>query len=335
MRWQDENYVRVYTRDTIDWQVLSFEAQGLMTLILRKVDRAGLARLGRHGKRGVAVLVGHPTRWETIAPALDELLTDGCVRIEGETLVVPNFIEAQEAAQSDAQRKRVQRERDRDLAAAGVAPKADGSRAVTETGSPVTNRDQQSQSVTECHEMANVGHDGSRSVTNGHSELSLAEPPEPSEQKISPPACACDPGAAEPETGPVAPARPGPTHRMTGHQLVQFFGQVRNRVFPHTLPWHTARDARGDAGSFAAMLGPDEIADVEPTMQLALEHIRDGVAGWNKEQHAKDPSFAFGAWKSGFHGLREELHGRGPPVAPAKESKREQRQREVDDWGTT
>lgn len=105
---------------------------------------------------------------------------------------------------------------------------------------------------------------------------------------------------------------------MTGHQLVQLFGQVRHRVFPHTLPWHTARDARGDAASFAALLQPEEIADVEPTMQLALEHIRDGVAGWNREQHARDPSFAFGAWKSGFHGLREELHSRAPPVAAPK-----------------
>jgi hypothetical protein len=119
---------------------------------------------------------------------------------------------------------------------------------------------------------------------------------------------------------------------MTGHHLVQLFGKVRSQVFPHTLTWHTARDARGDAGSFAALLAPEEIADVEPTMRLALEHIRDGVAGWNREQHARDPSFAFGAWKSGFHGLREELHGRGPPVADSKASARAKSDEVLANW---
>ena len=51
MDWSDERYVRVYTRDTPDWQCLSFLAQGLFCLILRKVDRAGVLPLGRSGRR--------------------------------------------------------------------------------------------------------------------------------------------------------------------------------------------------------------------------------------------------------------------------------------------
>lgn len=113
MRWEDERYVRVYTRDTVDWLALSFEAQGLFLLLLRKVDRAGLLVLGKHGKRGVAAAIGHATRADTIVAALEELMTDGCVLFDGQTLVIPNFIEAQECKSSDAQRKRDQRERDR------------------------------------------------------------------------------------------------------------------------------------------------------------------------------------------------------------------------------
>jgi len=118
MRWEDERYVRVYTRDTLDWQALSFEAQGLFALVLRKVDRAGILRLGKHGKRGVAVAVGHGHRWQAVEPALEELLTDGCVAIRGEFLVVPNFVAAQEAQASDKARQATKRERDRDKAMA-------------------------------------------------------------------------------------------------------------------------------------------------------------------------------------------------------------------------
>ncbi len=113
MRWEDERYVRLYTRDTVDWLGLSFPAQGLFCLLLRKVDRAGILPLGKHGKRAVAVAVGHGHQWAMLEEPLEELLADGCIRIEGDRLLVPNFIEAQEAIQSDAARKRTQRERDR------------------------------------------------------------------------------------------------------------------------------------------------------------------------------------------------------------------------------
>lgn len=141
MRWEDERYVRLYTRDTADWLSLSFEAQGLMTLILRKADRAGILSLGRHGKRAVAIAIGHAGRWEAVAPALEELLADGCIRIEGDKLLLPNFIEAQEAAQSDAQRQRESRAKARALAAAGVTKRDGMSHAVTDghnTSQPVT-----------------------------------------------------------------------------------------------------------------------------------------------------------------------------------------------------
>lgn len=118
LRWEDERYVRLYTRDTVDWLGLSFEAQGLLALILRKVDRAGILQLGRHGKRGVAIALGHAGRWKVIEAALEELLQDGCVEVQGSILIFRNYMEAQEAAQSDRARQREHRARARECARA-------------------------------------------------------------------------------------------------------------------------------------------------------------------------------------------------------------------------
>lgn len=165
MRWEDERYVRVYTRDTVDWQSLSFDAQSLFLLLLRKVDRAGLLDLGRPGKRGVAVAVGHPREWPRLEPALEDLLTDGCVRLveDGRRLLVPNFMAAQESKSSDRARQQKSRETARDTAAADV----------------IMSRDTESHSVTDRHDAGqNVtsGHERSRAVTPSRAVLSRAEP---------------------------------------------------------------------------------------------------------------------------------------------------------------
>lgn len=198
MRWEDERYVRLYTRDTIDWHFLSFEAQGLLTLILRKVDRAGIMDMGRHGKKGVAAAVGHPSRLDIILPALEELLSDGVAVIQGTKLVLPNFIEAQEAKTSDAQRKRDQRERDRDLAmASGDLQKPENSqnnesthelKVISGPVDDVTQRDKKSQVVTS-------GHTESQTVTPSQAQPSLPSLLKPA-KKTSPPEAA-EPGWQE------------------------------------------------------------------------------------------------------------------------------------------
>jgi hypothetical protein len=160
MRWEDERYIRLYTRDTVDWQALSMEAQFLLMALLRKVDRAGILPLGKHGKRGVAIAVGHVHRWVgCLDVALDELLADGCVALNEDELVFPSFITAQEAKQSDKVRQQRAREAARDKAAGGV----------TSEPETVTPRDDVSQNVTERHAP-------SREVTPGHAESLLAVP---------------------------------------------------------------------------------------------------------------------------------------------------------------
>jgi hypothetical protein len=141
MDWDDERFIKVYTRDTTNWLALSWQARGLFLLLLRKLNRAGAIDLGRMGTRGVAVHVdGSATSWPSLEPFFAELVDDGCVVVEGSLLRVPNFVEAQAAIQSPAARKRAERERERD---------------------EVTKRDEGSRNVTKSHEM-------SRGVTRGH-----------------------------------------------------------------------------------------------------------------------------------------------------------------------
>jgi hypothetical protein len=116
MRWEDERYIRVFTRDTPDWMALGYDAQCLFMQLLRKVDRAGILPIGKHGKKSVAIVLGQVVLWESrIAPALDVLLEDGCVVMDSDKLVIRNFIEAQECRASDALRSKEKRERAREL----------------------------------------------------------------------------------------------------------------------------------------------------------------------------------------------------------------------------
>lgn len=111
MRWEDERFVKVYTRDTPEWCVLSWEARGVFLLLIRAVDRAGIVPLGPAGAKGLAALLRVPV--DVIVRVLAELAEDGCLLLYPDRVVVPNFCAAQEARQSDKARARTARERAR------------------------------------------------------------------------------------------------------------------------------------------------------------------------------------------------------------------------------
>lgn len=172
MDWENERYVRLYTRDTVEWEMWRWEARALWPQIMRKLDRSGRLVLGKHGVRGLAALVKLPL--EVVQPGLEGdggLLDDGCVVLEGDVLYAPNFVPAQEAKKSDRQRKAEERERKR---AAG--------QDVTEShepSEPVTKRDTESRNVTDGHETGQkvtIGHTASQPVTPSLAQPSLAEP---------------------------------------------------------------------------------------------------------------------------------------------------------------
>jgi len=169
MRWEDERYVRFYTRDTPEWLALSWQARGLFGLLMRVVDRAGILKLGKLGLKGVAVAVHAP--WADVDAPLSELITDGCLIVNGEALLIPNYLAAQETPQSDAARKRNQRERDR----LRVATRND----VTEshaTGQDVTDRDNDTKRDDRGTRNVTEGHAASHEVTPGHGESHAVTP---------------------------------------------------------------------------------------------------------------------------------------------------------------
>lgn len=108
MRWEDERYVKLYTRNLPEWNALSWQARGLFCLLLREVDRAGILPLGKLGRKGIAVTVR--AAWVEIQSALSELESDGCLQIKGDRLLIPGFMAAQEARQSDRARQQKSRE---------------------------------------------------------------------------------------------------------------------------------------------------------------------------------------------------------------------------------
>ncbi len=178
----NERYVRIYTRDTVAWLALSWEARALMLMLLRKVDRAGLLALGRHGAKGLAVVVGMPPA--VVASALAELVEEGTVELRDSLLVIPNFIEAQEAAQTDAHRARESRARRRDSARTMPAAESVTNRddSITKRDANVTRRHTTSHDVTSCHS------------TPRHADLRLTNPPTPP----GPPGGDDDPGEVPP-----------------------------------------------------------------------------------------------------------------------------------------
>jgi hypothetical protein len=195
MRWEDERYIRLYTRDTPEWLALSWQARGVLSLILRAVDRAGILKVGKLGLRGVAVAIRAP--WVDVEAPLTELIEDGCVRFAPEVnaIYIPNFIEAQEACSSDAARKRASRERARAIMGGASASASESAvRALAETEpansrlaeadfpqetATVTNRDDiESQNVSESHVQ-------SHAVTRGHSVLCCAVPSQEENRDMS------------------------------------------------------------------------------------------------------------------------------------------------------
>jgi hypothetical protein len=112
--WQNERYVRVYTRETVADSALTWEARAIWAEILKRLDRAGVLSLGGCGLRGLAGLIRIPS--EVVERHFPSLLVDRRIVQNGDFLVAPNFQEAQEAIQSNKQRTAECRARRREIA---------------------------------------------------------------------------------------------------------------------------------------------------------------------------------------------------------------------------
>lgn len=122
MDWDNERYVRLYVRDTADILAIGWEGRALFSEILRKVDRAGL--FDSQEPEVIAELIRMPV--EVVAKSLPKLIKRGMVECIGDMLLIPNFLEAQEAKASEAQRSREHRARHRDKTRAEQLQKEGG-----------------------------------------------------------------------------------------------------------------------------------------------------------------------------------------------------------------
>lgn len=160
--WTHEPYSRLHRRDTAPWMILGWDAQNLWIQLLRKVDRSGVLMLEPDvfpHESIAAMFPGAPIK--EIESSVDILIKRGWLVHDEDLhrLLDPEFIDRDEAAMSDRQRKRDSREKRRDQ-----------SRNVTHS---VTKRD----------ETVTPSHAESRRVTP-------SEPSEPSEPSSPEPDCA-------------------------------------------------------------------------------------------------------------------------------------------------
>jgi hypothetical protein len=119
--WSNERYVRLYVRDTTTWKRLGFEGQALFCLLIRKVDRTGILEIDDAEPWEAASL--HVNAPEDFArKGMDKLLLTGVFEHVGSSLIVPNFVDAQEASMSTTMRQKEHRLRRRDMARAGLDP---------------------------------------------------------------------------------------------------------------------------------------------------------------------------------------------------------------------
>jgi hypothetical protein len=150
MDWSNERYVRLYVRDTKTWKKARWEGQCLFMMLLRIVDRAGVLDDIEDPVEDLSLMTGLPE--EVVQVGYERLEKSGAVELRGSYLLIPNFIEAQEASKSDAQRQRESRE-GRRARALSVTKRDNGE---TECDSDELKRDKKSQVVTTGHNRSQV-----------------------------------------------------------------------------------------------------------------------------------------------------------------------------------
>ena len=140
MNFEDERFVKIYPRNTTNWKLLGWEGRCVLMMLLREVDRAGCLDL-EGGMEGLALLLDLPP--DVTERGFSACVKRGSVVQNGNTAIIPNFVKAQEARQTDRVRQAESRARRREL---GMM-----SQNVTNETRTVTKRDEMSHRVTPSH----------------------------------------------------------------------------------------------------------------------------------------------------------------------------------------
>lgn len=110
MDWENEDWVKLYTRDTADLLAIGPEGRLVWYEMLRKVDRAGV--IDTAGDLEILPeLLRVPIPMFEVGWA--RIVARNMVEIRPTAILIPNFDDAQRSRQSDAQRQKASRERRR------------------------------------------------------------------------------------------------------------------------------------------------------------------------------------------------------------------------------
>jgi hypothetical protein len=201
VNFEDEQYVRLYTRKTITSKRLGWEGRTVLWHLMCEADRAGIILVG-DGPLDEALgvlLVDLPE--DVIKAAIPRLESQGVTKRHGNKLLLVRFQEAQEAKRSDKVRAKECRDRRR-------------AEIVTSRDEGDTQRD-----------------DGSRSVTGRH-ETSLSalhcSAVQSSESVAAPPPAPVQPKPALRRVDPLAASfgQPSPIERHAFAQASKAFGKT-------------------------------------------------------------------------------------------------------------
>jgi hypothetical protein len=151
MDWSNEEYVRVYTRNTTTWRLLGWDGQCVLMQLLRRMDRAGVLDIEDLEPWEAVVLHCGAPEQQAVA-GIAECLRRKCIVHSGRQLMAPRFIEAQTASKSDKLRAKESRDRRHASASQNVTP-------------PSRN---EPDTVTESDAGVTVGHTASQPVTPRH-----------------------------------------------------------------------------------------------------------------------------------------------------------------------
>ncbi len=145
--WSNEDFARLYKRDTDDDLLLSWEAEAVWHKFLKKCDKSGVLATKR-GVQGMAALLRIPL--DVVERVLQELLEDGRIRSLPPTgFIAPNYVDANYVARSNNARQAAFRARQRSI---GASDCNDSSGATDDVSHGVTPSNAESRDVTSGNE---------------------------------------------------------------------------------------------------------------------------------------------------------------------------------------
>lgn len=158
MDFANEQYVRLYVRDTTGWRLLGWEGRTVFVMLYRKANLGGA--IGLHGLEAWELATVHCELPEDVAKVgMSRCLQRGWMVVENEQLVFPDYVEANRVARTDKQRAREARARKALLESQNVTAPSQTVMGASQNGAfashAVTARHDASQNVTPANGTAN------------------------------------------------------------------------------------------------------------------------------------------------------------------------------------